>query len=120
MRAAGYVTTIRYCVVTTTDGCDAETRAALPDELPAAQRVFDLTGGPVRVVDEVGWAPRNRGRPLASAVLMVGGRASLELVQEVAMAGSPLPAAVPAPSSPAVSLVAEVGMTRSVSCAARR
>jgi FdhD protein len=73
------------------------------------------------VVDEVvGWALRNPGRPLAGAVLMVGGRASWELVQEVAMAGSPLPAAVPALSSPAVGLVAEVGMTRSVSCAARR
>ena len=112
---------------------DAETLAALPDELRAAHRVFDRTGGMHaaglfdaegkllclredvgrhNAVDKVvGWAVKHRGLPLTSTVLMVSGRASFELVQKAAMAGIPVLAAVSAPSSLAVDLAAEVGMT---------
>ncbi|GIH92197.1 formate dehydrogenase accessory sulfurtransferase FdhD [Planobispora siamensis] len=111
----------------------AETVAALPGRLRAAQRVFDRTGGlhaaglfspdgqPLCVREDVGrhdavdklvgWAVRDGRLPLTSSVLMVSGRASFELVQKAVMAGIPMLAAVSAPSSPAVELAAETGLT---------
>jgi FdhD protein len=107
--------------------------SALPDTLRAEQRMFDSTGGlhaaglstadgdllVVRedvgrhnAVDKVlGWALMQRRVPARGCVLVVSGRASFELVQKAVMAGVPALAAVSAPSSLAVELAEESGLT---------
>ena len=107
--------------------------ATLPAQLRDAQRVFSRTGGLhaaglftvdgelilVRedvgrhnAVDKVvGWALLNDRLPLTGCILLVSGRASFELVQKAVLAGIPLLAAVSAPSSLAVDLAQEAGLT---------
>ncbi|GAA2068351.1 formate dehydrogenase accessory sulfurtransferase FdhD [Williamsia deligens] len=119
----------------TSDDCRVTTQvlAGLPDTLRAAQKTFATTGGihgaglfrtdgtllvaredvgRHNAVDKViGWAVRERLLPLREVVLMVSSRVSFELVQKAAMAGIPVIAAVSAPSSLAVSLGDQLGMT---------
>jgi FdhD protein len=112
---------------------DPEVLISLPDRLRGAQKVFERTGGlhaaglftdtgdllclredvgRHNAVDKVvGWAARDGRLPLTDTVLQVSGRASFELIQKAVMAGVPMLAAVSAPSSLAVSLAAESGMT---------
>ncbi|MEU3472177.1 formate dehydrogenase accessory sulfurtransferase FdhD [Rhodococcus sp. NPDC006774] len=109
------------------------TLSGLPDTLRAAQKVFDTTGGlhaaalftadgemlvlredvgRHNAVDKVvGWAVTNDRIPLQGTVLMVSGRASFELAQKAVMSGIPILAAVSAPSSLAVDLATESGLT---------
>ena len=59
----------------------------------------------------VGWALREGRLPLSGTVLQVSGRASFEVVQKARLGGIPVLAAVGAPSSLAVELAEEVGLT---------
>ena len=59
----------------------------------------------------LGWALREGRLPLSRSILCVSGRLSFELVQKAAVAGCPLVVAVGAPSSLAVELAADRGVT---------
>ena len=107
--------------------------AALPGRLRSAQATFEATGGLhaaglfaaggelVCVREDVGRhnaLDKVVGRafldgllPLAGSILCVSGRLSFELVQKAAVAGCPLLVAVGAPSSLAVELAADRGIT---------
>jgi FdhD protein len=105
----------------------------LPAQLRSAQRAFAVTGGlhatglftsagdllclredvgRHNAMDKViGWAFREERLPLADGVLCVSGRLSFELVQKAAVAGCPLLVAVGAPSSLAVEVAVDRGIT---------
>lgn len=109
-----------------------ETLYGMPHRLREAQGGFGKTGGlhaaglfsadgalvalredvgRHNAVDKlVGWASLT-GADLAGHVLMVSGRASYEIMQKALAAGIPMVCAVSAPSSLAVELAREFGMT---------
>jgi FdhD protein len=111
----------------------AELIAVLPDRLRAAQPAFEATGGihATGLFDEhgellclredvgrhnaldkvIGWAFRAGLLPLERSVLCVSGRLSFELVQKAAVAGCPMLVAVGAPSSLAIELARDRGVT---------
>ena len=105
----------------------------LPQKLREAQNVFEFTGGlhaaalftadgellvlredigRHNAVDKViGWALLAGRLPLSGHVLLVSGRGGFEIVQKTIAAGIPLLASVSAPSSLAVQLAREFGLT---------
>jgi len=107
--------------------------ASLPEQLRARQAVFDATGGLhaaglfsrdgslVDVAEDVGRhnaVDKIVGRmlmrealPLSDHILCVSGRTSFEIVQKTIFAGIPILAAVSAPSSLAIELAEEYGVT---------
>ena len=114
-------------------GVAASTIASLPDLLRARQAVFDETGGlhaaglfgrdgaladvaedvgRHNAVDKiVGRMLMREALPLSNHLLCVSGRTSFEIVQKAIFAGIPIVGAVSAPSSLAIELAQECGIT---------
>jgi len=110
-----------------------ELLCTLPEQLRSAQTVFSQTGGlhaaalfdaagNLLVVREdigrhnavdkvVGWAMHHNMVPLRHHLLLVSGRGGFEIVQKALAAGLPMLASVSAPSSLAVQLARELGLT---------
>ncbi len=111
----------------------ADVIASLPDRLRAAQPVFESTGGlhaaglfdregtlqlsaedvgRHNAVDKIVGRTLLAGKhPLDESILLVSGRTSFELVQKALLAGVPLIASVSAPSSLAIGLAEQAGIT---------
>lgn len=126
-------TTARWSVADDPARVRSTLLADLPNRLRAGQAVFQRTGGlhaaglfiadgellclredvgRHNAVDKViGWALTAGRLPLTGCVLQVSGRASFELVQKAWMAGVPVLSAVSAPSTLAVDLAQEAGIT---------
>jgi FdhD protein len=112
---------------------EAGTLLDLPGAMRTAQRVFERTGGlhaaglfdtdghllalredvgRHNALDKlVGWALLQRSLPLGQHIVMVSGRTSFEILQKCVMAAVPIVCAVSAPSSLAVALAEEFGVT---------
>jgi FdhD protein len=112
---------------------DAPVLVSVPERLRTSQRLFDATGGLhaaglfsidgelVAVAEDVGRhnaVDKVIGRmlmqealPLGDRLLFVSGRASYEIVQKAFLAGVPLVGSVSAPSSLAIDLASEAGIT---------
>lgn len=113
--------------------CEASAIVRLPDRLRAVQAGFDETGGlhaaglftaggdllmtaedvgRHNAVDKViGAMLMREDLPLSNSLLFVSGRTSFEIVQKAFIAGVPLVAAVSAPSSLAIDLAVQAGIT---------
>jgi FdhD protein len=111
----------------------SETLYSLPEKLREAQGLFDATGGlhAAALFDEegnllalredvgrhnatdklVGWAMLENRLPLSGHIVMVSGRSSFEILQKCLTAGVPFVCAISAPSSLAVDVAREFGMT---------
>ena len=111
----------------------SEVLLGLPDLMKTHQQLFQQTGGchASALFDEngnliclredvgrhnaldkvVGWALMSGRIPLHKSFVLVSGRASFELMQKASMGGIPFLAAVGAPSSLAVQVAREFGMT---------
>ena len=125
--------THRHSLSDTRVSISAETLGVLPGKMKDSQRAFEQTGGihaaglfdengtlqqlfedvgRHNAVDKLfGWALLQGILPLDCGILVVSGRASFELVQKALAAGVPIMVAVGAPSSLAVELAQEAGMT---------
>ena len=112
---------------------DPDVLCSLPQRLRESQAVFGRTGGlhaaavfnaigemlvlredigRHNAVDKViGWALLNDQVPLNNSMLMVSGRGGFEIAQKAVVAGVPILASVSAPSSLAVQIAREFGMT---------
>jgi len=111
----------------------AETVHTLPEKLREAQGLFEATGGlhAAALFDKegellalredvgrhnatdklVGWALLEGRLPLTDHIVMVSGRSSFEILQKCLTAGVPVVCAISAPSSLAVDVAREFGMT---------
>jgi FdhD protein len=111
----------------------AETLYSLPAKLREAQGLFEATGGlhAAALFDDegnlvalredvgrhnatdklVGWALLENRLPLTGHIVMVSGRSSFEILQKCLTAGVPFVCAISAPSSLAVDVAREFGMT---------
>jgi FdhD protein len=112
---------------------DPQVLCGLPETLRPAQTIFGKTGGlhaaalfdpsgkllavkedvgRHNAVDKlVGWALLQGRIPLANYALLASGRGGFEIIQKSLMAGIPLLASVSAPSSLAVQMAREFGLT---------
>src|SRR5215204_523576 len=110
-----------------------ETVYGLPEKLREAQGLFDATGGlhAAALFDKsgellalredvgrhnatdklVGWALLEGRLPLSDHIVMVSGRSSFEILQKCLTAGVTIVCAISAPSSLAVDVAKEFGMT---------
>ena len=112
---------------------DADVVISLPEKLRGAQGLFDSTGGlhAAALFDAegnllalredvgrhnatdklVGWALLEGKLPLSEHLVMVSGRSSYEILQKCLTAGVPIVCAISAPSSLAVDVARQFGMT---------
>ena len=125
---------LRSCpVIQPGPGIPVEVLYSLPDKLRQAQGVyrktgglhaaalFDTTGQLLALREDVGrhnaldkligWALMEGRLPLSQYILLVSGRSSFEIMQKSLAAGIPIVGAISAPSSLAVDLAREFGMT---------